>query len=138
MGRSVEEAPDLVGSAAGMAHAYKQLAEVLAAQQPLECADSVLDAFDDVLPILQLPRPDPAADVPQEVVLQVHMVVDDEPADPQTLDQDEPHQPGYLVGALRQRRHVVVGDPAADRHPREVVEERQHRIEHLATQPGVA
>ena len=60
------------------------------------------------------------------------MVEHDEAADGQAPDQRQPHQLRHAVGPLGQRRGVVVGDAPAHRHPRELIEQGQHRVEHLA------
>ena len=59
-------------------------------------------------------------------------VPDDEAADGEALRQDGAEDRGRAVGAGRQLGHVVVGDEPADRHAREVVEEREHRVPHRA------
>jgi len=58
-------------------------------------------------------------------------IADDEAADVQALGQDRAH---HLAGPCRRclAEIVVLRDQAADRHARESVEQREHRLEHRA------
>ena len=54
----------------------------------------------------------------------------DEPPEGQPLDEDAVHQQRHAVRPGGQLGGVVVGDEAADRDAGEVVQQRQHRVEH--------
>src|SRR6516225_9988612 len=97
-------------------HAYDELAEVLAAQQPDEAAGSALEPFDHFLTLLHASLAQPARHVLEEGGKAPVVVEDDE-----TLDLQAPAQHGVekrrrVVDARRQLLEVVPGNQAAQRH----------------------
>src|SRR5690606_195969 len=94
------------------------LSGVVAAQDPEERLEVVLDALDDGLPVLQLARADPGADLLDELRLQVVVVADQEALNAAAgLD-----EAGEVAGAGRGLGVVVDGDRPADGDPAVPVE----------------
>ena len=60
------------------------------------------------------------------------ILADNKALHPNPLFQQRAHQQRQTVRPLGQRGRVVAADQAAHRHPRRGIEQRQHRIEHLA------
>ena len=93
-------------------------------------ARRIVEALDDVFPVLQPALADPAGAVAEEVTEPVGVVENDEPLDEGAVDQQRPE-----VRPRRGRRGVVLGDEAAERDPRVLVDEPKNRGEH--TTPDV-
>src|SRR5690606_13703362 len=104
------------------------LSGVVAAQDPEERLEVVLDALDDGLPVLQLARADPGADLLDELRLQVVVVADQEALDAAAgLD-----EAGEVAGAGRGLGVVVDGDRPADGDPAVPVEGADGRLQVVA------
>src|SRR3546814_10437807 len=110
-----------------------KLAEIPAFQQADEGFRRTVQAIDDILPVAQTTVRDPRGDVAVEGRALVQKLALDEAAKEKALGQDVAHQ---MRQAVRPRERVagmiILGNEAADRNAREVVEQRKHRIPDLA------
>src|SRR4051812_16588492 len=115
---------DLVGP-----DTYQLLAEISAFQKAHERGRCAVEPFGNELLVLDLALAHPLRHVAQEIAVTRGKIADDETAEGQALGQDIAH---HRCGPFRRLRVgvVVMGDKPADRHPRERIEQREHRLEH--------
>src|SRR3954452_23721023 len=102
------------------------LAEVLALQEADEGLRRALETLGDVLAIFELAVPHPGRHLAQDLGLALRVIGDDEALHQQAPRQHDPH-----IWAGRRLSRAVMCDEPADRHAREVVEQRPDRLLHL-------
>src|SRR5262249_47017292 len=110
-------------------HAHESLAEVLALEEPHEGGRRVFEALRHVLAMADAAVGEAGGDGTEKVGVVVRSELDvDEAADGQAFGQHRTHGRGEEVwpGSLAAR--VVLRDQPADRHPRILVQQRQHGL----------
>src|SRR5216683_242019 len=110
-------------------YSHDDLAEIPPVQHPDQCFGRFLQTVDNILAIADPAIGDRCSNFAQEIrVMLASKFVVDESAQCQALAQNLAHGGRKSIRAVAGRRPIVLRDEAADRHPREVVEQRQHRL----------
>ncbi len=106
------------------------LPKFLPFSSPMKACGRVLEAFGDVLAVLDLALLDPLRDVALEVAVLGGEVRHDEAADGEPLGQDRAKHLRHAVARLGQLGRAVLRDQPAHRNARKRIEQREHRVPH--------
>src|SRR5688572_26833228 len=109
------------------------LAEILAAQEADQLPRCVLKTVSDILLVVDAPFFKPGNHVALELRELGLIIPDNEAAEREALDEDLVHEQRQAIGTGRRSVCVVMGNESANRNAGKIVEQRQHGLEHRAT-----
>src|ERR1044072_729842 len=110
---------------------HELLAEVLALEHAHEGRRGILEAFGDVLAVLDPPPLDPLRDLADEIVEAPPEIHHDEAADGEALGEHGAEDLRSLVFHVRRVGRAILRDQPAHRNAREWIEQWKHRVPDL-------